>query len=104
VIGALFFTILTLAPFTVAATAFFANPLPERRVDRSGRSAAAGSRKRAFSRRSDGYRRRTPADGYPELSGRRFKAPPEAIEETILGSCRSARLEARLAARPHRRR
>jgi hypothetical protein len=85
VIGALFFTILTLAPFTVAATAFFANPYqndvstdlvdPPLLAEETRLSAAdpmaivAGHLK----------------DGYPELSGRRYKAPPEAIEKTILG-------------------
>lgn len=84
VIGALFFTILMLAPYTVAATAFFSNPYQsdvstdlvdppllaeEARLPDADPKAIVAGRLR---------------DGYPELSGRRYKAPPEAIAETIL--------------------
>lgn len=83
-IGALFLAILMLAPYTVAATAFFSKPFQSdvstdlvdpplfaedmRLSDADPMAIAAGHLR----------------DGYPELSGRRYKAPPEAIEETIL--------------------
>jgi len=84
VIGALFFTILTLAPFTVAVTAFFSNPL-QNDVSTDLVDPPLLSVETKFSAADPmaivaGHLR----DGYPELSGRRYKAPPEAIEETIL--------------------
>ena len=81
---ALFLTFLTLFPFCLYAFAWIVTPhqsdvstdvvdpplLVEETNSQDGNPAAlVASRLK---------------DGYPHLSGRRFKAPPEAIEETIL--------------------
>jgi len=83
-IAALFLTILMLAPYVAGAVAFFANPYqsdvstdlvdPPLLAEETRFSAADPMAIVA------GHLR----DGYPELSGRRYKAPPEAIQKTIL--------------------
>ncbi|MCI5073647.1 DUF1499 domain-containing protein [Oricola sp.] len=81
---ALFLTAFTLAPFVLAGVGWVLRPHQadvstdlidpplleaEVRVTDDNPAAIVASRMR---------------DGYPHLAGRRFKAPPEAIEETIL--------------------
>ena len=81
---ALFLTILTLAPYLAATILWFAEPhqndvstdlvdppllQEEAQLSQADPQAVVASHLR---------------DGYPELTGRRYKAPPEAIEQTIL--------------------
>ncbi|MFZ2101486.1 MAG: DUF1499 domain-containing protein [Oricola sp.] len=83
-IWALFFTILTLTPFVFVGIGFFAYPYQndvstdlvdppllavETRLSQADPQAIAAGRLH---------------DGYPGLTGRRYKAPPDAIEATIL--------------------
>ena len=81
---ALFLTLLTLAPFAFAAVGWIARPhqsdvstdvvdppllAEEMRLSDDDPAAIVAGQLN---------------DGYPHLNGRRFKAPPEAIEQTIL--------------------
>jgi uncharacterized membrane protein len=82
-IWALFFSILTLAPFTAGTIAYLAKPhqndvstdLVDPPLFRSEDRLTGANPSPIVA----GYLR----DGYPELTGRRYKAPPEAILETI---------------------
>lgn len=78
-IGALFLSLVTLLPFGLGAAAWITRP-------HQSDVATDTTTPPLFASEMTSAAGRTPAlnDGYPLLTGRRFNAPPDAIEETIL--------------------
>ncbi|QKV18791.1 DUF1499 domain-containing protein [Oricola thermophila] len=84
VIAALFFSIVTLTPYAIGTAAFFANPRQNDVSTDLVDPPLMESEARLTAVNPLAVVAADLRDGYPELSGRRYKAPPEAIEQTIL--------------------
>ena len=80
-IWALFLSLITLAPFGLGTFAWMTRP---HQADVSTDIASPPLFASEAARATDGDGMPNLANGYPQLNGRRFKAPPDAIEETIL--------------------